>query len=239
MSDLTNKDFKFDLQLFAEGEGEGGEGTGGEGGEGFPEWMAQLPTEYKKDEYGKGYKTIGEFYKTHKGLRAKIDGLPKPPEKASEYEFTAPAEDSGIKIDADTEKWFRKLAFDLKMPKDIAGKLFEGYTKRLAEQIKAREKAEADAITKADELMHGEWGEEFDKNMKYVDKAIEDLGGEELRKLLDSTGMGKNPTLLRALKQVGFEHSEDTIKEGVVTGSKKESTMDDLYPSMKGMPDRQ
>ena len=33
----------------------------------FPTWMSQLPDEYKQDEYGKGYKTMGDFYKTHKG----------------------------------------------------------------------------------------------------------------------------------------------------------------------------
>ena len=45
------------------------------GADGYPTWMAQLPEEYKKDEYGKNYKTMGEFYKTHKGLRAKLDKM--------------------------------------------------------------------------------------------------------------------------------------------------------------------
>ena len=202
----------------------------------FPAWMAQLPDEYKKDDYGKNYKTMGEFYKTHKGLRAKLDKVPQPPEKATEYEFTP---EEGIEVNPDVEKWFRKTAFSLKIPKDTASKLFTEYNKMVVGQVKVKEDAEKKALEKADELMHGEWKEDFDKNMKYVDKAIEDLGGEDLRKILDDSGLGNNPVILNALKQVGFEHSEHKLVEGTITVGKKGSTLDDEYPSMKGIPDRQ
>ena len=201
----------------------------------YPTWMAQLPDEYKKDEYGKGYKTMGEFYKTHKGLRAKLDKMPKAPEKEGEYEFTDPDEESGIQVDKNAKKWFTKTVFGLKMPKEMAEKLYGEWNTFVGKQMKSNDEKMAKELEKSDELMHGEWGEEFDANMKHVEKAIDDLGGDEFRKLLEDSGIGNHPVMLKALRQVGFEHKDDTIKEGVVSGGKKEWTLKDEYPSMKDM----
>lgn len=237
ISDLTTEEelgFKFDLQRFAEEGDDDGEGNEGDS---TPAWMSQLPEEYKTDEYGKGYKTMGEFYKTHKGLRAKLDGIPKPPDKADGYEFNKPED---IDVNPETEKWFRKTAFALKIPKETAGKLYDEFNKMVVTQVKGQTKKNEAEATKNDELMHGEWGEDYDKNIKLADKGIEDLGGEDLKKLLDDTGLSKNPVILKAFKQVGFEHGEDTIREGVVSGSSTERTLDDEYPSMSELPpDRQ
>jgi len=208
------------------------------GADGYPTWMSQLPDEYKKDEYGKGYKTMGEFYKTHKGLRAKLDATPTAPEKADDYEFPAPDEESDFKPDPKTEKWFRKTAFALKLSKEAAGKLYGEYNKMAMELIKAKGKADASATTKNDELMHGEWGDEYDANMKLVEKGIAELGGDELEKLLTDTGLRNHPVILKAFKQIGFEHSDDTIKSGTISGTPGERTLDDEYPSMKDVPDK-
>ena len=231
MSDLNDKkfdDLKFDLQLFAEGDGDG---DGGD--DGFPTWMDQLPDDYKKDEYGKGYPTMGEFYKTHKGLRAKIDGMPQPPDKADGYEFNKPED---IDVNPETEKWFRKTAFGLKIPKETAGKLYDEFNKMVAAQVKGQTKKNETEATKNDELMHGEWDTEYENNMKLADKGVADIGGEDLQKLLEKVGIAKHPVILKAFKQVGFEHGDDNIKEGVVTGSSKEWTLNDEYESMKDLP---
>ena len=194
MSDLNDKefdDFKFDLQLFAEGDGEDGE-------DGFPPWMGQLPDEYKKDEYGKGYKTMGEFYKTHKGLKAKADKI-QAPAKASEYEFP---EDE--KTDKNTLDWFRKTAFSLKLPKEFAEKLYVEYNTFATGRMEKMGKERTKTIEQSDELMHGEWGEKFDENMKLVYKSYDDLGGDELKKVLEGAGVDANPVVLKALRQIGF-----------------------------------
>jgi len=227
MSDLNDKDqedFKFDLQLFADGEGEGGE-------DGFPyPYMSQFPDELKKDEFFRPDKTLGDVGKGFKGARAKINSTPTAPEKASEYELP---EDE--KTDKDSLDWFRKTVFDLKVPKETAEKLYAATTQYAGEKLSKRDEERKKEIEKSDELMHGEWGEKFDENMKLVDKAYEDLGGDELRKVLENVGIDTNPVILKALKQIGFEHSEDKIREGVVAGSPSKNDLDEEYPSMKGM----
>lgn len=223
MGDRT-EDLKFDLQLFAEeGEGEGGDN---------PAWMDQLPDDYKQDEYGKGYKTMGEFYKTHKGLRAKLDAIPQPPDKADGYEFTKP---EGIEIDQDTEKWFRETAFGLKIPKDTASKLYDAFNTYSGGRMKAvSDQSEAEK-TKADELVHGEWGGDYEANMKLADKGIVDTGGEDLMKILTDAGLKTNLVILKAFKQIGYEHGDDTMKEGSVSGSPQDEGVDlkKVYPSME------
>ena len=227
MSDLNDNDSQDNLGNDAD-----------HGADGYPTWMAQLPEEYKKDEYGKSYKTVGEFYKTHKGLRAKLDSVPTAPESADGYEFPAPEEKADFKPDPKTEKWFRKTALSLKLPKVMAEKLYGEYNKMVMGELKAKGKTEVDTTTKNDELMHGEWGSEYDTNMKFVEKAIEDLGGEELENFLVEAGIRNHPVILKALKQIGFEHGDDTIKSGTISGTSGERTLNDEYPSMKDLPDR-
>ena len=232
MSDLNDKDFedlKFDLQLFADGDGDG---DGGDDGFPYP-YMAQFPDEMKGDEFFRPYKSLGEVGKGFKGTRAMLDKVPKPPDKADGYEFNKPED---INVNPETEKWFRKTAFGLKIPKETAGKLYDEFNKMVAAQVKGQTKKNETEATKNDELMHGEWDTEYENNMKLADKGVADIGGEDLQKLLEKVGIAKHPVILKAFKQVGFEHGDDNIKEGVVTGSSKEWTLDDEYESMKDLP---
>ena len=95
--------------------------------------------------------------------------------------------------------------------------------------------------TKADELVHGEWGSDYEKNMALVDKGIIDTGGEDLMKILDGAGLKTNLVILNAFKQIGYEHGDDKIKDGNVSGSPQPEGVDlkKVYPSMKNLPDRQ
>ena len=123
----------------------------------------------------------------------------------------------------------------MKLPKEYAEKLYVEYNTYATGQIEKVGKARAKTIEQSDELMHGEWGEKFDENMKLVDKAYDDLGGDELKKVLEGAGVDANPVVLKALQQIGFEHSEDTLREGVVAGGSKKDDLDAEYPTMKDM----
>jgi len=169
----------------------------------FPAYQAQLKDENKRDEWGRQFKTFNDVYVHAKEASKKLESH-KPPGKASEYEFPAPAEDSGITVNPEIEKWFRKTAFGFKLPKEIAGKLYAAYNEMIAGHLKGAKKKEVDDLTKADELIHGEWGEDFEKNMKLVEKGITDAGGEDLQKLLEDTGLSKHPVILKTFRQIGF-----------------------------------
>ena len=77
-------------------------------------------------------------------------------------------------------------------------------------------------------------------NMKLADKGIVDVGGEDLAKLLEEKGLKNNIIVLKAFKQIGYEHGDDYIREGGVSvGKEKEGIdFDEVYPSMKNIPKR-
>ena len=244
MSDRT--ELKFDLQLFAEGDGDGdgdGGGVSGDGGNAnyFPGYMEQLNGENRRDEWGRQFKNFNDVYMLAKGSSARLKTY-DPPGKASEYEFPAPAENSGITVDPETEKWFRKTAHSLKLPKEMAGKLYGEFNKMAAGRVKTVSDQSAADKTKADELVHGEWGSEYDKNMALADKGIVDTGGEDLMKILTDAGLKTNLVILNAFKQIGYEHGDDTLKEGGVslkTDPEEGPDLKKVYPTMAHLPGRQ
>jgi hypothetical protein len=56
-----------------------------------------------------------------------------------------------------------------------------------------------------------EWGPMYDENIARTQRAVQEIGGVELQNVLDSTGIGNNPTLIRAFNRVGKMLQEDGI----------------------------
>ena len=204
--------------------------------DGFPKWTAALPSNLQKDERMKGFNTPGELALSYLGLQDKHNSLPQVPDKPDGYEFPAP--DEGVEVDPNVDKWFRKTAHGLKLPKGATEKLYGEYNKMIAKRVKDTKDAGGKTAQKNEEMIRGEWGLEYDANLKLVEKGIAELGGDELEKLLTDTGLRNHPAILKAFKQIGFEHSDDTLRGGTIGGGKGEHTLDDEYPSMKELPDR-
>ncbi len=204
----------------------------------FPAYQAQLKGDNKRDEWGRQFATMDDCYIHGKKASVAMAKMPKPPEKEGEYEFRKP---EGVEVNPDTEKWFRKTAFGLKIPKETAGKLFDEFNKMVGGQLKAQGEQTAKEAEEADKAVHSEWGEnDYEANMKLADKGIADVGGEDLLKLLEEKGLKNNITVLKAFKQIGYEHGDDYIREGdVKVGKDKEGIDYDLYyPTMKHIPKR-
>ncbi len=198
----------------------------------FPAYQGQLKEENKRDEWGRQFPTMNDVYVHAKKVTKVLDGMPKPPEKDSEYEFTKP---EGIEVNPDTEKWFRKTAFGLKIPKGPAEKLYSEFNKMVGGQLKAQGEQTEKEAKEADEAVRSAWSEDYEANMKLADKGIADVGGDDLVKLLEDKGLKNNITILKAFKQIGYEHGDDYIREGDVSvGKDKEGVdYDEVYPSMK------
>ena len=75
-------------------------------------------------------------------------------------------------------------------------------------------------------------GQNFDANMAVARKAIEHFGTPEMKEMLDLTGAGNNPEMLRFAYRVGKAISEDKLHVG---GNPKGEARDPakiLFPSM-------
>lgn len=117
----------------------------------------------------------------------------------------------------------------------IAEKFASSITDRLNQQILAgvaEQRAAWLAEAKADPEIGGN---QWDSNIVLAAKALDTLGfvkGSPLRAVLDESGLGNHPEMIRAWVKVGKAVSEDTdfVRGGVATAGHR-SDADILYPS--------
>ena len=185
-----------------EGEGEsttitgGAGGDGDKGGEGGAGSGGDKGGESGGDKGGEG------------GAGGEGDKLPE------SYEFKAP---EGVEANEEQTKALSEFAKANKLTQEAAQALYE---RELKSQTDA-EKAAAEAFNKQRE----EWvsavekdaeygGTAFKENLQHVVAARDKFATPELVKLLDETGLGDNPELVRFFYRVGKAMSEDSFAAG-------------------------
>lgn len=148
----------------------------------------------------------------------------KSTEAEVEYKFTAP---EGVELDAAQVDQFKAIAKELKLPADKA--------QAVADIAIKAEVARREAFAKTVEG----WGATVaaDKelgvpeNQALARQAIDTFGTPELKALLNSSGLGNHPELVRLAYRVGKAISEDTIKGKVAGEAQPRDTASLLYPS--------
>lgn len=128
-----------------------------------------------------------------------------------QYEFKAP---EGREYDSSVINAFSEVAKELNLTQEGADKMLSKMAPLLAErqieQIEAVQTQWADA-SKVDKEFGGE---NLDENLKIAKGALEKFGSPELQKLLNETGAGNNPEIIRLLYRVGKATSEDKMIPG-------------------------
>lgn len=151
---------------------------------------------------------------------------PKAPEK---YEFKAP---EGQEFDATLIAEFSDVARELDLPQDAAQKLLD----KMAPVMQARQVEAIEAIKKQwvdNATVDKEFGgDKLTENLAVAKKALDKFGTPELRTLLNETGLGNNPEIIRAFYRAGKAISEDSFVGG---GSGNKAVNSDpaksLYPN--------
>ena len=70
------------------------------------------------------------------------------------------------------------------------------------------------ALEKASDSMRKEFGKAYDEKMDMAKGAAKQFGGDELMALLDSTGLGNEPALIKAFANIGKAIASDEIIGG-------------------------
>ena len=159
------------------------------------------------------------------GDKAKAEG---PPEK---YEFTMP---DGVELDAKLVEQFDPVLRDLKLTNEQANKLAGVLATARAADAKAAEEAFAEQVAgwakqAQDDKELG--GAAFDENVRSAQKAIAAFASPELKTLLDSTGLGNHPELLKFCMRIGKAIGEDTHNGTASAGGGQRSLADRLWGS--------
>lgn len=147
---------------------------------------------------------------------AKPDG-DKPQGAPEKYEFKAP---EGVKLDDAVIGEFEVVARELGLSQDAAQKVIEKVAPKLAERTAAQQ-AEAFAKFRSDLVEQVRTdkelgGEKLAENLAVARKALDNLGTPALRTLLEQSGLGDHPEIIRMFYKAGKAISED----GFVPGGK-------------------
>lgn len=123
------------------------------------------------------------------------------------YEF---AESEQYQVDSQVIDAFKDAAKDLDLSNDAAQKLVD----KMAPQIAQRQVEQVQAIQQewAETAMADKefGGEKLQENLAVARKAIEQFGTPELNELLQKSGLGNHPEVIRLMYRAGKSISPDT-----------------------------
>ena len=136
------------------------------------------------------------------------DQAPEAPKGAPEkYEFK-PVE--GRELDSETMSTFAEVAKEAGLTQDAAQKILD----RMAPQMAQRQQAQIEAIrsewVEASKTDSEFGGEKIAENLATAKKALDQFGTPELRALLNESGLGNHPEIIRLMYRAGKAISEDT-----------------------------
>ena len=122
----------------------------------------------------------------------------------------------GTQVDMEVAKEYAELAKSLGLTQEQAqGQI--GFYQKAQEQMIAKVSEQWSAQSKADKEFGGD---KFDENLAIASKAIDAFATPELKGLLNSTGLGNNPDMIRAFYRAGLLLKEDSVVTGEVAVTK-------------------
>ena len=132
----------------------------------------------------------------------------KPQGAPEKYEFQAP---EGKEFDAEIIGNFSEVAKELNLTQDAAQKLVETMGPKIAERQLARIEAVRNEWTQASQVDKEFGGDKLNENLAVAKKALDSFGTPELRSLLQESGLGNHPEVIRMMYRAGKAISEDTF----------------------------
>ena len=164
-------------------------------------------------------------------------GEVKPAEgKAIEYtDFTMP---DGITPDAKLLDGFKTLAKEAGLSQEAAQKFVTLQSENVKAGMEAMVKeAEVQKVKMLEQFKNDtikELGPDYQKELGFAARALNRFGTPELRKLMDDTGLGNHPLLVKAWVAIGKTMAEDTPPgpAGAQPANSEAAQMRTMFPTM-------
>lgn len=151
-------------------------------------------------------------------------GLPDNPDG---YELQAPkGAPEGFKPDTEMAKAFQQEAHKLGILPDQARGLFEWYGQLTGQTMQGQQAKQQEMVQQNIEALQNDWGDAFDTRVRTANFAVNVLeektgvGDGALLQKLNDAGLGNDPTVLKALYEMGRVYSE----QGQTAGGERGST---------------
>ena len=124
---------------------------------------------------------------------------------------------------------FKQLAAQLKLSVEQAQQLVDFETQ--AGQVRATQQDEEQRarVRAWAEETKAFYGANLEKEVGFALRAADNFGGPELRALLEQTGLGNHPVIIRTLSQIGRAISEDVCPGGKPSAPQDKTFAEALY----------
>ena len=113
---------------------------------------------------------------------------------------------------------FREAAFELGLTQNQAHNLLE----KVAENAQNEQAKHNEALEQAEmqgfKQLQKDWGGDYDKNMDYARRAFGRYASPEALELMENTGLGNHPEMLKLFSKIGEQLSEEQLLPGNASG---------------------
>lgn len=190
------------------------------------DWRTSLPEDMRADKSFESFKDIGSFAKSFLDTKRmvgdairmpKADAPPEEwnkiydrlgrPESPEKYEIKRPELPEGTPYDEDAEKSYKTWAHEAGLNPRQAQALFDKYTAFQTEKISNYTKEMETGVTE----LKKEWGGDYDKRIGLAQRAVNEVAGEDVKKLLGDTGLGNHPVLIKFFSELGSQMGEAAL----------------------------
>ncbi len=200
-----------------------------------PSWTDHLPEDLRGDEAFKPIKAetsdqaIGEMAKMYVSAQRMVgaDKIAVPTKEADAGEWRAfwgklgcPEEAGGYEVPKENmPEGFDAVLFDALRPAahrlGISRQQYAGMARELAGLQHQQQETDTTLETQLIETWHKdirkEFGDAHDESIALGKRVVQEFGGDELANLLNETGYGDHPVIVKFMAKVGREIAEDEI----------------------------
>lgn len=145
------------------------------------------------------------------------------PPKPEDYEIKVP---DGMTVPAEELTAWRKELFDLGLSKAQVAKLTDKFYASEGARMKATQDSAQAQIQTWENEIKAEFGDKFDENVNFARFAIKEFGNQNLMKLLDSSGFGSHPEVVKFFATVGRKLADS----GTIGGANSSANAGRLTP---------
>lgn len=149
------------------------------------------------------------------------------PQVPEAYDLQMP---DGIELDKASADEFTTIAKELKLDQAAAQKLADIAAKQAQRQVEAHTRLVESWVesVKADKDIGGD---KLEENLGIARKALDTFGTPELRDVLNASGLGNHPEVIRAFVKAGKAISQDAFVTGAAKGNATDPAKK-MFPSM-------
>ena len=134
-----------------------------------------------------------------------------------------------ILFQEDSLESFKQLAREMKLTEEQVQKILDFESASLRADAEKTEKQKRSTVERWAEETRSLYGEKLERELSFALRAADAFGGPDLRTLLEDTGLGNHPVIIRTLSEIGKAISEDSFPGGKPSVSQDKTFTEALY----------